>query len=110
MRKVADSKFLIVVFDDTRTWWNMNVPELSAYTYYADDPSTTFKGYGCKYGGSPGQTDGLLQGWGTFAHSTGNSIGGGQNSAISSRTHPSGKYGAHRSGVGWYHYGFIYVR
>jgi len=50
MRKIADSKFLIVKFGDIRTCGGMNTSELPDYTYYADDPLKNFKGYSNDWG------------------------------------------------------------
>jgi hypothetical protein len=111
MKKIADSKFLIVEFAEVRTWWSMNTSELPAYTYYADDPSTKFKGHGGDWSNASGCQESLVDGFGTFAHSDGNARCQGDGHAITTESSNSDKLGANRCGVGcWYHYGFIYVR
>jgi hypothetical protein len=113
MKKVGDLKSLVVVFSEEKTWWEMSYELLPEYTYYVDDPSTTYKGYGgdssSTYSGCQDSTNydrGPLTG--RFAHSDGNSLCGGIRCTISLSYNTNKKLGAffkqHNN------YGFIYVR
>jgi len=113
MRKVGNSKFMIIEFGETRSWWSMNTKELPAYTYYEDDPSTKFKGYGVDIGSQSGCQESLVDGWVAFGHSNGNSRCK-ANLFISMfyvmKVYQKENFGASITGNGHNQYGFLYVR
>ena len=114
MKKVGDSKFLVVIFSEEKTWWNMSYEILPEYTYYVDDPFTKLNGYGGDASMKTGCQDSTNYNYGEimygrFGNSHGNSPCEGIIFYISYTMTPNGKYGAH------YHlednlYGFVYVR
>ena len=117
MKKIGDSKFLVVVFSEEKTWWEMSYEILPEYTYYVDDPSTTYKGYGADISSTkPGcqDTTSFNYGeiiYGRFGHSHGNSPCDGIIFSISYtyKGHSDKKYGANYFGDD-NQYGFVYVR
>jgi hypothetical protein len=116
MKKVGSSKLLIVEFHEEKTWWEMSVLGLPARTYYADDPSTKFAGYGDDWTRLNGCQDGVLYSiysnrdhHGRFPHSDGNEPCQGIPSVISctddiNNSHLGAFYQEYNQ------YGFVYVR
>jgi len=113
MKKIGDSKFFVVKFSNEKTWWKMSVRGLPEYTYYADNPSTTYKGYSKDVASASGCQDWATYSWsdssyGRFAHADGNSACKGNEIFISNSVHTGNKTGACYKGN--YKYGFVYVR
>jgi hypothetical protein len=109
MKKVGSSKFVIVVFREEKTWWSMRLGGLPAYTYYADDPSTRFKGYGSDSSGAPGCQDMTSEEYiYLFPHSDGDSLCKGLPTHISTADSNLPRYFG--SCCPYNQYGFIYVR
>jgi len=113
MKKIGNSKFLVVNFSEKKTWWEMSVLGLPDNTYYVGEPFTTFKGYSgdsSKASGCQDQTiyDCGMDSHGIFAHADGNELCKG----IIFKITPIGgndiAYGAYFQD--YYQYGFIYVR
>ena len=114
MKKVGNSKFLVVVFSEEKTWWEMSYEILPEYTYYVDDPSITYKGYGGDHTSAiSGCQESTIYSYGEtiygrFGHSNGNSPCEGIVSYISYTLHSDWKTGAIFGD--YYQYGFVYVR
>jgi hypothetical protein len=117
MKKIGDSKFLVSVFSEEKTWWEMSAVILPEYTYYVDDPSTRFKGYGgdlsiiksgCQDSLSYNYGENL---YGRFGHSNGDIPCEGTNFSISYTLDFNKPLGASFGNSDFYYkYGFVYVR
>jgi len=120
MKRVTNSRSLVVKFSEPKTWWDMSVTQLSEYTYFADDPSTLFKGYSRDSSpGTSGCQDLATTTWGAdthgfFAHADGNSgcSDDAEFSWISNSSpgHQNDSKGAYWREYGHYQYGFVYLR
>jgi len=113
MKKIGNSKFLVVVFSEEKSWWDMGYEILPEYTYYVDDPTIKYKGYGGDASGSSGCQDSTSHNlgekiYGRFGHSNGNSPCEGIYSQISYTYTSNQQKGA--TFVNHNKYGFIYVR
>jgi hypothetical protein len=114
MKKIGDSKFLVSVFSEEKTWWDMSYEILPEYTYYVDDPSTKYSGYGGDQRSQSGCQDSTSFNmgeiiYGRFGHSNGNFPCEGIKSNISYTIKSNEKYGAYYY-QSHYQYGFVYVR